>query len=229
MQQQGPVSGRILHIATLSLLYPDFSPEPSFCLQRLCADKGCACESGMPVDCFAREIPDRFLRAASGFMAIHVRPFWPISDEKGIFRKKSSMFEAGRSTADARGVVKIPQPRIALRRLSGVDVSCRHDRLTACVSGSGCCLSTSRDEPAKSETCYRKCMMNATNTHVFRWVRKSFLGFAPVTALFLAGCAANGAGSGPASADGTGGSHVQVYGEIDVNYGRSRTTVQTGK
>jgi hypothetical protein len=71
--------------------------------------------------------------------------------------------------------------------------------------------------------------MNATSTHVFRKVWKSFLGFAPVIALFLTGCAANGAGSGPASADGRSGSHVQVYGEIDVSYGRSRTTVRTDK
>ena len=97
------------------------------------------------------------------------------------------------------------------------------------ISGFGCCLSsTNRQEPAKNETCYCY-QMDAINTHVFRKVRRSFLGLAPVIALFLTGCAANGAGSSPASADGRSGSHVQVYGEIDVNYGRSRTTVRTDK
>ena len=67
-----------------------------------------------------------------------------------------------------------------------------------------------------------------------RNARKALFGYAPVIVFLLAstlsGCATSSADRGSASAPaGSAGSHVQVYGEIDVGYGYSRTTVQSGK
>ena len=66
-------------------------------------------------------------------------------------------------------------------------------------------------------------MMN-TQSHQRKAQRLALHGLAGVVlASFLLGCAAQGASSQGASNQGTGGSRVEVYGEIDMGYGSSRT------
>ena len=66
-------------------------------------------------------------------------------------------------------------------------------------------------------------MMN-TQSHQRKAQRIALHGLAGVVlASFLLGCAAQGASSQGASNQGTGGSRVEVYGEIDMGYGSSRT------